>query len=104
MSAQLTIARPFSFDHSLQFIRRFQPCADEVIAESDRVTAAISIAGPAHAFTGRPAGDTVVVDIDDQESRAVRSELVRRAGAFLGVEDDLGPFYAAAAGDPPMNE
>jgi len=101
MTSQLAIARPFSFEHSLQFIRRFPPCADEVIVEPDRVTAAISIDGRAYTFTVRGAGDAVVVDVDD---RAVAATLVRRAGAFLGIADDLGPFYAAAAGDPAMAE
>src|ERR1700733_12994032 len=102
MTSQLGIAPPFSFDHSLQFIRRFPPCADEVSVESDRVTAAISPHGQAHAFTVRGAGEAVVVVVDHRTSRAVRSELVRRAAAFLGAADDLKPFYAAAAGDPPM--
>ena len=104
MASRLAIARPFSFEHSLRFIRRFPPCADEVIVESDRVTAAISIDGHAYTFTVRGAGDAVVVDIDDRAPRVVGSELVRRAAAFLGIADDLRPFYAAAAGDPPMAE
>ena len=68
------------------------------------MTAAISIDGQAHAFTVRSAGDSLVVDIDAKRSRAVGAELVRRAAAFLGVADDLGPFYAAAAGDPAMTD
>ncbi len=104
MSSVLAVVRPFSLDQSLAFIRRFPPCADEVIVESDRVTASISIDGHAHAFTVRGAGDAVVVDVDDRTSRAVGPELVRRAAAFLGIADDLAPFYAAAASDPAMAE
>ena len=104
MTSQLAITRPFSFDHSLQFIRRFPPCADEVIVESDRVTAAVSIEEHAHAFTVRGAGDAVVVDVGVRTSLEVRAELVRRAAAFLGTADDLGPFYAAAAGDRAMRD
>lgn len=96
----LTVTRPFSFEQSLQFIRRFLPCADEVIVGPDRVTAAISIG----AFTVRGAGDAVVVDVAEGTAPRVRAELVRRASAFLGAADDLGPFYAAAAGDPAMQE
>ncbi len=104
MALQLAIARPFSFDHSLEFIRRFAPCADEVIVEPDRVTAAVTIDRQAHSFTVRGAGDAVVVEVDARASHPARAELVRRATAFLGTGDDLRPFYAAAAGDPAMSE
>ena len=96
----LTVTRPFSFEQSLQFIRRFPPCAEEVIVGPDRVTAAISIG----TFTVRAVGDTVAVEVAEGTAPPVRAELVRRAAAFLGAADDLRPFYAAAAGDPPMRE
>lgn len=96
MQHAIATRQPFSFEHALAFIRRFPACADEMIVMDDAMTGAIAVRGKAHAFTLRSAGQKLVAE-------APNAEVARRAGEILGVGDDLRPFYAAAATDPPMH-
>ena len=101
---QLAIAtrQPFSFDQTLTFMRRFPPCQAETILGDDHATAAITVAGRAHAFTLRRRGTGLVVEVADGLAEPVARELARRAAAFVGADDDLRALYAAAEDDAPF--
>lgn len=93
MKLSVPVRAPFSFAHALAFLRRFPPCRGEYLIADDAITAAVAIDGRAVPFTIR--GATV-------ETPAHGDAIVARAAHFLGTEDDLTAFYAAAAGDPPF--
>jgi DNA-3-methyladenine glycosylase II len=89
--------QPFSFAHTLAFMRRFLPSQSSVAIDEDAVTAAITVGGRACAFTLRVRGRGLVAD-------APTPEVARRAGELVSASDDVRPFYAAAEGDRPMHE
>ena len=95
MQLTITTAKPFSFAQSLRFIKRFPPCAQEVIATDDSVTAAVALDGRAHAFTLRDAGGDLLVE-------AASEVVARRAAEFVSASDDVNELYAIAAEDPPF--
>jgi len=90
MKLSVPVRAPFSFAHALAFLRRFPPCRGEYLIDDDAITAAVTLDGRAVPFTIH--GDLTVETTDER--------IVARAAHFLGTEDDLGEFYAAAAGDP----
>ena len=94
--------QPFSFEQALTFISRFPACQCDTIVGRDRVTAAFAIGGRAHTFSlvGTPGG--VQLETHDRVSTTIERELARRAGAFLGADDDVAAFYRAADGDAPL--
>jgi len=91
MKLSLPVRAPFSFARSLDFLRSFPPCRGEYLIDDDAVTAAVTIDGHAVPFTVR--GDLTV------ETARHGDAIVARAAHFLGSEDDLSGFYAAAKGD-----
>lgn len=91
-------AKPFSFDQTLTFIRRFPPCQGEYLVEDAAVTAAIAVAGKAVPFTLRASADDVVT------VETAEPAVAARAADWIGANDDLGALYAAAEGDPPFRE
>jgi len=92
MKLSVPVRAPYSFARSLAFLRGFPPCRGEYLIDDDAITAAVTLDGRAVPFTIR--GD-LTVETDDPR-------IVERAAHFLGTEDDVNGFYAAAAGDPPM--
>jgi DNA-3-methyladenine glycosylase II len=92
--------KPFDFAQALTFIERFPACRCDTFIANGALTAAFAIDGKAYGFTLRADGDDLV--LDTTAPARVRAELARRAGAFLGADDDLAPFYAAARGDRPL--
>src|SRR5580704_9528609 len=102
MPTTIPTQQPFSFPQALAFIRRFPACQHDTIVDDASVTAALAVDGRGHAFTVREHGDAVVLDTEPGTPARVRSELARSAAAFLGANDDLAPFYAAARGDAPI--
>lgn len=100
MMLTLPVTPPFSFAQTLTFINRFTPCRDGCLVRADRVTAAVTIDGAAHAFTVREADGEMVVDVAPGTPAAIGKQLVARAAHFIGASDDLAPLYAAAVDDP----
>src|SRR5512133_1874615 len=92
MKLSVPVRAPYSFARSLAFLRGFPPCRGEYLIDDDAITAAVTIGGRAVPFTIR--GDLTV------ETPSHGEQIVARAAHFLGTEDDVTGFYAAAAGDP----
>ena len=91
---KLHTTQPFSFDQTLEFIRRFPGCQTQTAVGEDHVTAAFAANGRGWAVTVR-AGEI------ELPAGAPRS-LGTRVADWLGANDDLGAFYQAAAGDRAM--
>jgi DNA-3-methyladenine glycosylase II len=92
--------KPFDFAQALTFVQRFPACQCDTFIDGGALSAAVAIDGKAYAFTLRSdAGELV---LDTAAPARVRAELARRAAAFLGADDDLAPFYAAARTDRPF--
>src|SRR5262245_11305943 len=99
MHLPLPVRAPFSFAQTLAFVRRFPPCQGDHVVTDDAIASAVAIDGRAVAFWIRGTGDRLTVEFDE---RACAPAIVARAAHFVGADDDLGPLYAAAAGDPPF--
>jgi len=94
MQHPLEVRAPFDFSQTLAFMRRFPAVRDACLITDTSVTAAITLDGEAVPFTLRAArGGGVVVDAPAD------ARVVACARDFIGADDDLAPFYAAAAGD-----
>jgi DNA-3-methyladenine glycosylase II len=101
---------PFSFEQSLGFLGRFALTQDERATVDGAILGAARVDGQTVSF--RLAGEG---DVDAPILRcaftaaaplgpAAVEELVQRLGDWLGVEDDLAPFYALAEDDPPFRD
>jgi DNA-3-methyladenine glycosylase II len=102
MKLALPTRQPFSFAQTLAFVNRFAPCRDECVLAPDALTAALVIAGKPVAFTLRAHGNHVELEAPAEGNGIDRELLVRRARDFIGADDDVATFYAAARGDAPM--
>src|SRR5258706_101922 len=96
MNLALSPSKPFSFDQTLAFLDRFEPCRGEYLVEDGTLTAAISVGGTAHAFTlaGAPRSG-LTIEIEDKLPVAIRDQLVAHASRFVGAEDDVVAFCEA---------
>lgn len=99
MKLAIPTRQPFSFAQTLTFVDRFAPCRDECVLEPGALTAAVMIDGTPTAFTLRAHGNHVELETPGTRDRDL---LVRRARDFIGADDDVATFYAAAEGDPAM--
>jgi len=99
MQRTLATTQPFSFDHTLTFIRRFLPVSSDYVLGDRSLTAAIAIDGRAVPFTLFVRDGELVVDT---ERRSI-DRVARVASSFVGARDDLAAFYTAAKGDPAMS-
>jgi len=97
MDQLIPIRPPFSFAHALAFARRFAPLCASV--HDDALIAAVAIGGRAWRFELRARGDDVIATVADDAPPA----LARKIADFIGADDDLAPFYAAAARDAVMS-
>jgi DNA-3-methyladenine glycosylase II len=95
----LDVTAPFSFSQTLTFISRFPAARDVCVICEDRVTAAVSIGGRAHAFTLREQRGRLVCEVASDLPAATQQAIAHHASRFVGASDDLGPLYAAAEGD-----
>src|SRR6185503_1395250 len=86
--------QPFSFAHTLTFIRRFLPIQGDYLLTEDSLTAAVAIGDRAVAFTLREVKGELHLEAD-----AELEAVARKASDFISARDDLAPFYAAAKGD-----
>lgn len=98
MQVAIAVTEPFSFAQTLRFARRFPPLERVAIVSDDSLTAALASRGRGWAFTLRaaPNGSGLIADVAANAPR----DLAPRIADFIGAADELGAFYAAAAGDP----
>lgn len=99
---------PFNFLQALAFLSRFPPTLGERAIAKGAALGAARLHGKTIGFRVWAEGDAnapvlncqlhTEEPLTDQTARAV----VDRIGAWLGVADDLRPFYALAAADPPF--
>jgi DNA-3-methyladenine glycosylase II len=101
----LTPVAPFDFAHTLAFVRGFSPMGGEQTVEGDRLTKALAIGGRAVGFRVTAGGNrerpAVAVELPGRGRlpEPFERETLARIGAYLGTDDDLEAFYAAAADD-----
>jgi DNA-3-methyladenine glycosylase II len=108
---------PFSFSQALIFLGRFPPTLGEraVVFEGDigsrndgAVLGAARLDGQTIGFRVSADGDTNApiltceLHAEDSVTDHTAGAIVDRIGAWLGAADDLRPFYALAAADPPF--
>jgi len=115
---------PFSFGQALAFLRRFPPTLGDRLVSGAAVLGAARVNGQTLGFRveGAEDSDAAVLrcrfwdgqegalspsgDVDELAIGAIgldgRQALLARIGDWLGVDDDLGPFYAAARDDRPF--
>lgn len=98
MDQRLDVTAPFFLAQSLAFLRRFVPCQRDFVLTETSITAAVTVEGRVATFTILD-GEPPTVRVSAPEHAAA---LVAQASHLVGAEDELGPLYAAAAGDPPF--
>jgi DNA-3-methyladenine glycosylase II len=102
----LTPRAPYDHAHTLAFIRGFSPMHGEQAVSGDELTKAISVGGRPLAFRLRPLGDREVPRLevelfsDAPLPEPLQQAALQRIGTYLGADDDLEAFYAAASRDP----
>lgn len=105
-SGTLAATPPFDFAHTLAFLADFGPTAGEQAIDEQGLTKAVLVDDRAIAFTVRASGTieephlayTLHADAPLDPARAAAT--LDRIGFFLGLADDLRPFYAIGAADP----
>jgi DNA-3-methyladenine glycosylase II len=96
---------PFDFDKSLRFIERFRPMNGEQETSGKTLTKALMFEGQTVAMRlgeepgGKP-GVYYELFSERQLSERLAQKVAERVSFFLGLRDDLAPFYAIAAKDP----
>ena len=101
MQLSLAAKQPYSFAQTVGFLRRFPPCQGDYLVTDASITAAVSVRGIARAFTLRD-GDPLTIDMPRHVDAATQRALTARAAHFIGANDDVSAFYAAAEDDPPF--
>jgi DNA-3-methyladenine glycosylase II len=102
----LTPCPPFDFAQSLRFLGMFTPMLGEQAIEGQTLTKAVMITGQPVAFAVTSIGSTEAPMLEytltshESLSEQVVKETRDRIGFFLGLEDDLRPFYALGREDP----
>lgn len=97
MKLSLPVCQPFSLSQAIRFIQRFCAIREDYELTATSITAAVVRDGRSHWF--RLSGDR---DVTLELSPRAPEVVARLAARFVGAHEDLAPFYAAAAGDPPM--
>lgn len=98
MKLSLPVCQPFSLSQAIAFVQRFCAVRDDYEITPTSITAAVVRGGAGHWF--RLSGDReVTLELSPRAPESV----ARLAARFVGAHEDLAPFYAAAAGDPPMH-
>lgn len=94
---KLTIAtrKPFSFEQTKTFIRRFPGCQAQAAVGDDAVTGAFSAGGRGWAVKLRASGDVLTVELPAGAPRALAS----RAAEWIGADDNVEALYTRAQGD-----
>ena len=99
---------PFSFLQALAFLGRFPPTLGERAISKGAALGAARLSGQTVGFRVWAEGDANApvlnceLHADGQLTDHTTQAAVARIGTWLGVADDLKPFYALAASDPPF--
>lgn len=99
---------PFNFAHTLAFLNDFPPTADEQAIDAQRLIKAVIVGDVPLAFAVRASGTTeepglaYTLHADTPLDPTHVEAALDRIGFFLGLADDLRPFYAIGATDPPF--
>lgn len=105
-SGTLPATPPFDFAHSLAFLGDFSPTTGEQTITAQTLTKAVLIDEVPVAFTVRSSGTAEEAGLaytlhTDAPLAPATIEAARdRIGFFLGLADDLRPFYAIGEQDP----
>ncbi|MBA2518989.1 MAG: DNA-3-methyladenine glycosylase 2 family protein [Chloroflexia bacterium] len=97
---------PFDFSHSLAFIGSFAPAQPDQVTTATSLSKAFIVNGQAVAvrITATPAVTapelTLSVHADAAISVELLATIIDRVRFYLGLDDDLRPFYAIARVDP----
>lgn len=100
------VTPPYDFGHSIRFLDGFSPCAGDHRCETDRLVTGGFADGRAflvHVFAPdtSPDGTTELpLEVEWIDGPADPAAVRAWLAAFLSLDDDLGPLYDAAAGDP----
>jgi DNA-3-methyladenine glycosylase II len=98
---------PFDLGRSIAFLRGFTPMAGEHATSASSLTKAFRVDRRPVVARVRQEGDAAAPVLAyelfaDGLTPAGERAAAERIRRFLGADEDLAPFYAAAAGDPPM--
>jgi DNA-3-methyladenine glycosylase II len=101
---------PFSFVQALTFLRRFPPTEGERPVVGEAVLGATRVGGRTVGFHVEDAGSVdepgLRCTLHAGDGRKLNDAIVEAAleliSGWLGLDDDLGPFYALASADPPF--
>lgn len=95
MNITIATKKPFSFDQTLEFIRRFPGCQTQALVGEHEVTGAFAANGWGWAITLRAAKGEVIAELP----AGTPKQLAQRAAEWIGAADDIEPLYERAAGD-----
>ena len=107
-AGQLPAQPPFDFAKTLAFLGMFPPTEREQRIADGSLTKATRLAGQTVVFQvqaapeGSAPGVAYRLYADRPLDAAQVAQIEDRIGFFLSLADDLGPFYAIAAEDPPF--
>ncbi len=102
---------PFSFAKALAFLRRFPPTEGERPVVGEAVLGATRVQGHTLGFRVEDAGTVEAPGLhctllaDDPTSlddASIVEAVLGQIGGWLGIDDDLGPFYDLVRADPPF--
>ena len=102
----LTPIPPYDFAKTLEFLGAFGPIQDEQALSEDSFTKAIIAGGEVVAFRVVPTGDIEYPQLEYELlsnrpiSASTKVTIEQRITSFLGLNDDLKPFYQIGFSDP----
>ena len=102
---QLTPVAPFDFDKALEFLGYFKPISGEQVVTQRELVKALHQNGQTVVFrlvsTGTPDQPSLEYTLYAAEelNQETTQAMLDRISFFLGLNDDLKPFYALAAED-----
>ncbi len=107
-TGEIAATPPFDFAQSLRFLGLFAPTRCEQALEEMALTKAVGVAGRTVVFRVEAAGTVedprlaYTLHAAEPLGPAVEGAARDRIAFYLSLADDLRPFYARAADDPPF--
>lgn len=98
----IDVRAPYSFARTVSFAAAFAPCRNACVIRGTTLTSAVTLGGRAYAFTLRPEGTAVALDVYGEASTT--AAVKEYARGWIGADDDVESLYAAADGDPAFME